>query len=92
MECGHQRRPYNDCGALHAFACSLTALSTSFEDLSYGSTAIINMCILSVWTSSLYVRICHLQRHILTYMYKDGPRAERFKNNTACISLTDRLL
>ena len=51
------------------------ALSDSFEYLCGGSTAIINICILSV-RGQLYTSesdVC--RRQILTY--KDGPRTER---------------
>ena len=49
----------------------MSALSGSFEYLCYGSTAIINILILSVRGSSLYVSIWRM----LTYT--DGPRTER---------------
>ena len=49
-------------------------LSASFEYISYWSTAITHIVILSVRRSSLYV----CRRQILTYI--DNPRADRVKN------------
>ena len=52
------------------------ALSDSFEYLCYGSTTIENICILTLWGSTLDVRILRLyRRQILTI--KADPRAVR---------------
>ena len=61
---------------------SYLALSASFEHLCYGSTAFINIVILTVWGPPLYVRICVYRWQILTY--KGCPRAERVSYTWQC--------
>ena len=56
---------------------SLLALSGSIEYLCYGSTATINILILSVQGPSLY--------DCQNLTYKDGPHAERVKIPILCV-------